>query len=398
MKILYIHDFNWHIGGAEVQFEKELALASRHVDAYRFSFTNQDELIEDDHQLLIPEKFPHRWLSHLQYHYFHPGVYRRLRAFIRRVQPDIIHIHNHNKYTNSILWACRGFKVVQTVHDFGLICPTAWCVTARDFQICFGKEGWKCYRQGCVPLYRLFTSHVLPRKIKTWLRQRIITGHITPSAKLKEFIERHSFPVIAVVNYIMEMPNPTFQPVTDFTNILYAGHLIPSKGVIYLVQAMPAIVARHPNATLHLLGSGHQEAELKRLVADLNLAGNVIFHGQVPNSRVIELFQQATVVVVPSIWMENNSVVIYEALAAGRPLLVSNRGGIPELVEVDGNGWLIEPGHATDIAEKLNRLLSDPETVQRFAQRSFELCRERYSEEAHWQKLQQIYETQLKSE
>jgi Glycosyl transferases group 1 len=94
----------------------------------------------------------------------------------------------------------------------------------------------------------------------------------------------------------------------------------------------------------------------KELISKFNLSQNVVFWGKVPNQRVTEVYEHTDVLILPSIWPENQPVSITEAMAAGIPILASRIGGIPELVEDGMSGWLVAPGDASELALKIEFL------------------------------------------
>src|SRR5204863_8402140 len=77
---------------------------------------------------------------------FHPRIYFKLRKQIKKIRPDIIHIHNVKQYTASLLSAIRPYPVVQTIHDYTVICPTGLNIH-RDHQLCPTGMRMRCFWQ-----------------------------------------------------------------------------------------------------------------------------------------------------------------------------------------------------------------------------------------------------------
>jgi glycosyltransferase involved in cell wall biosynthesis len=148
------------------------------------------------------------------------------------------------------------------------------------------------------------------------------------------------------------------RPKADQHIVLYLGRLAEVKGISVLVQAVAGI----ENARLVIAGGGECERELKRLVNELNVSA--VFLGPVNEKQKVDWLNRCQVVVIPSLILpdgqtEGLPVVCLEALAAGKPVVASCVGGLAEVIKDGENGFLVEPGHVSELQEKLSRLLSD---------------------------------------
>jgi len=140
--------------------------------------------------------------------------------------------------------------------------------------------------------------------------------------------------------------------------VLYVGSLIARKGVRYLLEAMPAVFARHPTLRLAIVGEGPEEQRLRAQADALGIAPRVAFLGAQTQGAVRDRMQRARALVLPSV-EEGLGVVLLEALACGTPIVASNVGGIPDVVTTDV-GRLVPPASPAPLAEALDALLSDP--------------------------------------
>jgi glycosyltransferase involved in cell wall biosynthesis len=137
------------------------------------------------------------------------------------------------------------------------------------------------------------------------------------------------------------------------------GRLVSEKGIGTLVRALAAVNARPGRrpATLLIVGDGEQRAALEQLAASLGLAANVHFAGQRRDQALIDAVASARIGVVPSEWEEAMGGVALELLAAGLPLIVSERGGLAECV---GDGaWTFPNGDHQALADRMVALLDD---------------------------------------
>jgi glycosyltransferase involved in cell wall biosynthesis len=155
----------------------------------------------------------------------------------------------------------------------------------------------------------------------------------------------------------------TDEPVdrTHDRTILYVGQLTESKGLDTLLDA----AERLPKTTIHVCGSGTYADHVERRAGELN---NVRYHGFVSEEKLTRLRSTAGVAVVPSIWMENSPMTIYESFAAGLPVIASDIGGIPELVDHGKRGYLFEPRNVAALVDRIDDVLSDPETAAEMSQ------------------------------
>jgi glycosyltransferase involved in cell wall biosynthesis len=152
---------------------------------------------------------------------------------------------------------------------------------------------------------------------------------------------------------------PPYQQLPPNQTITFLGRLSYVKGVEFLIEAMREVSKSLPEARLILMGAGPDEIRLRRLVRDANLTDCVFFLGWIRNDEAIRQLGESRVVVIPSIWPENQPTTCIEAMGVGRPVIGTNVGGIPELI-VDGkNGYIVPPADARALAQALTRILGD---------------------------------------
>jgi glycosyltransferase involved in cell wall biosynthesis len=144
--------------------------------------------------------------------------------------------------------------------------------------------------------------------------------------------------------------------------LLFVGYLIERKGVRYLLEAAPALLAAYPNLRIVLIGKGPEESALREQVAALGIAESVTFVGFLPHAQVIQWMQRALLLVLPSL-EEGQGAVLLEALAAGTPVVGSDVDGIAEVITPQV-GRLFPVGNAAALAVEVGELLADPECWQ----------------------------------
>jgi len=166
--------------------------------------------------------------------------------------------------------------------------------------------------------------------------------------------------------------------------LLYVGRLIDSKGVDYLIKAIPLVVKRFPRSKLVLVGDGPQKANLVRLSKDLGIGEKVLFAGKVPQERLPEYYSLARAFVLPSIVnkrgeTEGLGLVLLEAMACGTPVIGSKVGGIPDIIRDGETGLLARPADHIDLANKIITLLSEGNLGKRLSSRALHYVRDNFS-------------------
>ncbi|MBK5254408.1 MAG: glycosyltransferase [Vicinamibacteria bacterium] len=167
------------------------------------------------------------------------------------------------------------------------------------------------------------------------------------------------------------------------------------KGIEYFLQAAALLAARFEDARFLIVGDSISEAyrkELETLAASLGLGDRVVFSGF--RSDVAELLSEVTVSVLPSL-AEGLSNVVLEAMAAGVPIVATQVGGTPELVEDGVTGIMVPPRDAVALAQAIGSLLADPLWGRTMGERARGRVGEHFSLEAAVRNTEQLYERLL---
>jgi glycosyltransferase involved in cell wall biosynthesis len=154
-------------------------------------------------------------------------------------------------------------------------------------------------------------------------------------------------------------------------NILYAGVLIPRKGIHHLVNAFACIARDFPQACLIIAGLAENKsyaAQLKAQTREADLNGRVEFVDEMPQVKLAARMQEACAFVLPS-YSEGLPRVVYEAMAVGLPVIASGISGIPDIVQDGVTGFLVQPGDEAALAEKIRWILEHPEESYAMGQR-----------------------------
>ncbi len=148
-------------------------------------------------------------------------------------------------------------------------------------------------------------------------------------------------------------------PTTDPPSILFYAHLDRRKGVFVLLEAFAEVLGQIPASRLVMVGRGDDAEEVARIVAQSGLAERVTLYGPMERRAAPELLRTHNVYCLPS-FGEPYATTVLEAMACGRPLVVTNAGGLPHMIPEAGR-LLVPQGNAAELAEALIRLLRSPE-------------------------------------
>ncbi len=332
------------------------------------------------------------------------GARRLLRQVMDDFEPDVVHLHNiYHQLSPSVLAAAdrRGVGVVMTLHDYKLACPAYRFLNSGGICEACGSGKWyeatlrKCTRDALLPS----ALNSIEAYLHQWLGlySRHVDVFISPSHFLAERMLRvgidpnklqviHNFADTAAV-----------EPSSGGSGIIYVGRLSDEKGVATLIRATASANSKAPAGgsagpmTLTIYGSGPQEAQLRSLAGDLD-SSNIHFAGSVDKARVTDAMASALAVVVPSEWYENCPMTVLEAFAVGTPVVASNLGGMPELVDDGVTGLLYQAGDEQALSKALRSLVSDPVAAGRLGQNARKKAESDFALDQHLRQVTALYD------
>lgn len=192
------------------------------------------------------------------------------------------------------------------------------------------------------------------------------------------------------------LPNPVCVPPVRGRDcdkppvVLFLGLINERKGVFDLIQAMPAVLARHPGSCFVIAGSG-ELAALRQAAENLDVSASLETPGWVRGVDKERLFQRATVFALPS-YFEAMPMSLLEAMAHGLPCIASQVGGIPDVMADGKEGLLLPPGNPAAWADALNRLFENPELAARLGESGRNRVIRQFSAEAGLASLGRVYD------
>ncbi|MFB3888100.1 MAG: glycosyltransferase family 4 protein [Candidatus Bathyarchaeia archaeon] len=174
--------------------------------------------------------------------------------------------------------------------------------------------------------------------------------------------------------------------------ILSVGRLYARKGLFTLIESMPTVVQRFPNAKFIISGKG-QSNEMAKLTAHakrLGVRGNIVFTGYTPDRKLPRLYQAANVFAF-STFYEHHPFAVLESMASQLPVVTTSVGGIPETITDGKNGFLCKPFRPREFSDRILYLLGHPAEAEEMAARARKTVEERFDWRLVVQKVMRVY-------
>jgi glycosyltransferase involved in cell wall biosynthesis len=381
MRILVAHNAYLYRGGEDTVVEAEIALLRRHgheVVLYRRDNAELDAL--PLWQAAMDSVWSKRTVMEAG----------RLLASFR---PHLIHAHNTFPLISPSLYGIAdelGIPVVQTLHNFRLLCPQAMLMrNGRYCDDCVGRWPWRavlhrCYR-GSLAQSALSAGMVSGhRMLGTW-RNRV-RRYIVLNQMCREIFIRGGLPPEKL------SIKPNFVEANDVPGEhkrrggLFIGRLAAEKGLLTLAQA----IRQTPVTRIAVCGSGPLQAFVEQSEW-LDYIGYE--QGEALRTRI----RNAEFLVMPSTGIESFGLAAIEAFACGTPVIASRHGGLREIVEHGHNGLLVTPGNADELAEAIAYAVSNPIQMRRMGLEAYQTYLARYTPERNYSTLMAIYHQTLAS-
>jgi glycosyltransferase involved in cell wall biosynthesis len=398
MRILVIHSNYGAFGGGEVYVNSVIELLKSHGhEIFLFSFDNT-EIVSTD-KMVLKDSFNYgnqnlfsSVLAYFGRFYFSPRVFIKLRKWIMKINPDIIHIHANDKYAVSVLTALAGTKkpVVQTIHAYNVVCMGD-SSNISGGKKCQQSHGVSCLINRCLPVQRFFAL-VPPYWLKWYLTKKEVDIIITPNIQVEERIKKCGFlKTVLIKHFVENNHDPQLIDEMEVGNILCVGRLTKDKGFQYVIYALNKIIKIFPKARLDICGDGPYLNDLKKLVADLNLYNFVKFNGSIPYFDLERYYLRSNVVVFPSTCLEICGLVNLEAMKFARPLIISDQCGVSELFENYERSFIFDVTDISLLAEKIMEIISNKNLANHLGFKARVLYETQFSPEIHYNQLISLY-------
>ncbi len=375
MKILMVNKFLYPNGGSETYiFKLGEELLKRGHEVQYFGMEHAGRVVGNHAQ---------RYTADMDFHtgklqkIFYPFkiIYsfeakRKMEEVLKDMDPDVVHLNNINfQLTPSVIYAVRSYekergrkiKLVYTAHDYQWVCPNHMMRIPATGKICFAcRNGHfiECAKNRCIHNSRVKSllgtvEAEFYRIRRTYALMDVI---ICPSMFMKKQLDTD--PVLAdrtvyLQNFITAGKQRPAAGPGDY--VLYFGRYSEEKGIGTLLAACKGL----PDIPFVFAGSGPLEEQV-------NQVKNVQNKGFVTGKNLHMLIAGARFSVYPSEWYENCPFSVMESQMHGTPVLVSDLGGAPELVEAGRTGEIFRGGDEEELSGHIKELWEDPERCRKY--------------------------------
>lgn len=325
---------------------------------------------------------------------FFKGIYsfearRAVRQTLRRFQPDLVQVQNlYPLFSPSILAEIRAaaIPVVMRLANYRLVCPNGLLLSRGEICTrCCGGHEWWCAWRNCENRRLKSVGYALRNLVarKGRLYRDNVTLYYAQTHFQRAFLIGEGFPaerIDVIPNMVNRSEEVIPSGVGDF--VAFAGRLSPEKGVPTFLAA----ARQCGDLPFAMAGSIGRMEDVARQVPE-----NVRLHGHLERDELRRFYRDMCMLVVPSLWYEGFPGVIIEAMLQGRPVICSNLGGLPEIVDDGKTGLLFRAGDADDLAEKIRRLWNDPELCLRLGRAGRRKVLDEYSPDKYYERLMDLY-------
>ena len=389
MKILLVNKFLHPNGGSETYiFKLGEELQKRGHDVQYFGMEHKGRIVGNRAGSYTSDMDFHTGkLQKLVYPFkiiYSFEAKRRISRLLKDMNPDVVHLNNINfQLTPSVIYAVRAYekktgrriKLVYTAHDYQWVCPNHMMRIPATGRICFDCRGGcfgACSKNRCIHNSRI-KSLLGTVEARFYMRRQtygMVDVIICPSEFMKRQLDTNPLleeKTVMMRNFVertAEGKPGVAQPTgtekrggTASDYVLYFGRFSEEKGIGTLLEACEAL----PDIPFVFAGSGPFEEQVSRVK-------NVENRGFVTGEALHRLIAGARFSVYPSEWYENCPFSVMESQMYGTPVLVSDLGGAPELVQAGRTGDLFRGGDTEELTAHIRELWEQPELCWKYSE------------------------------
>ena len=397
MKILMVNKFLYPNGGSETYiFRLGEELQKRGHEVQYFGMEHEGRIVGNRIDCYTSDMDFHTGkLQKLLYPFkiiYSFEAKRRMGRVLKDMNPDVVHFNNINfQLTPSVIYAVRAYekrtgrkvRIVYTAHDYQWVCPNHMMRIPATGKICFDCRGGyfgMCTKNRCIHNSRV-KSLLGTIEAKFYTRRKtygMVDVIICPSEFMKKQLDTNPLleeKTVMMRNFVeraadVEKPggeekrsrSGSVPSTKQGDYVLYFGRFSEEKGIATLLKACEAL----PDIPFVFAGTGPLEEQVSK-------AKNVENKGFVTGEALHRLIEGARFSVYPSEWYENCPFSVMESQMYGTPVLVSDLGGAPELVQAGRTGELFRGGDAEELAAHIRELWEQPERCREYRENCKEI-------------------------
>lgn len=399
MKVLMVNKFLYPNGGSETYiFKLGEQLQKEGNEVQYFGMEHEGRIVGNRAECYTSNMDFHTGkLQKLLYPFriiYSGEAKKKLTVVLKDFNPDVVHLNNINfQLTPSVIYAVRNYekrygkriKIVYTAHDYQWVCPNHMMRIPATGEICFAcRDGnfMQCTKNRCIhnskvksllgtieakfydkrKTYAMVDAIICPSE---FMKKQLDTNHVLA----EKTIMLHNFIDAADENAARQSQDNRAETALNLSDqerkkdyVVYFGRFSEEKGTRTLLEACKAL----PQIPFIFAGTGPLEEQV-------NQVKNVENRGFVTGESLRKLIAEARFSVYPSEWYENCPFSIMESQMYGTPVLASDLGGAPELVQAGKTGELFRGGDVEELTEHIRNLWDNPELCRKYSENCKEI-------------------------
>jgi len=386
VKILLVHNRYQQPGGEDVVFEQERQLLENAGHRVATYCRNNSEI--DDSSLV-------KRLQLVKNTVANPQSRDEILQLLGKENFDLVHVHNTFMLISPVIYsACQqaGVPVVQTLHNYRLLCPAAtFYRQGHACEECTQHGVWRGVQYGCYRDSRAATAAValmltVHRRRHTWTD--CVDTYVALSKFARSKFVDGGLPADRIrVKPNFVQPDPGQRGNGSGTYAAYVGRLSPEKGLATMLSAWKLLGNRVP---LVVVGDGPMYVGLQKQVREQGLT-SISFRGRLPRAEAQAVVKDARFLILPSACHENFPMGMAESFACGVPVICSRLGALEELVDDGRTGLHFTVGSAEDLAAKVDWAWANPDRMREMGAQARREYETRYTAERNYPLLMDIY-------
>ncbi|MBI5376827.1 MAG: glycosyltransferase family 4 protein [Candidatus Schekmanbacteria bacterium] len=401
MKVIAVNKFYYMQGGSErYYFELNRLLREKGIEVIPFSMKDERNVSSDYSEFFVSNlnlqgklSFKQKLSLPVRVVYSREAK-KNFTALIEKVKPDIIHLHNIAHHISpSIIPVAKkkGIPVVQTLHDFKLLCPSYLFINnGESCELCANGNFLHAVSSKCVK-GSYFGSLILAAEMFVHRNSGIYNladRFICPSRFMIDKFKSYGIIRDDKLAYIPNFVSvEDFKPSKEYSDYyLYFGRLSAEKGVDVLINSVDPTWKER----LLIAGDGLERKKLEEIKKEKNLS-NVEFLGNKSGDELKGIIRNSIFTIIPSRCYDNSPLALFESFACGKAVIGSRIGGIPELIDEGKDGLLFESQNSNVLREKIKYLLDHKELAVSYGMAGRNKVEKRFNSDLHIERIISLY-------
>lgn len=326
-------------------------------------------------------------------------TFLEVRKIIKENSINIVHVHNTFPLISpSVYYAAfsLGIPVVQTIHNFRLLCPGATFTRNNSIcEDCVNKGLRQALRHKC---YRDSFSQTLAAVLILWIHRFLGTyKRITAYITLTNFNKNKLLKLTEDDKRIFVKPNFVKQQIEKINTenykdyFIYIGRIDKLKGINLLINSWTKI----RNDKLYIIGDGPEKDNIMKLIHARKLS-NIKLFGFMDRKQALEIVGKAKAIIVPSQWYEGFPMTIVEAYSMGVPVIGGDIGNLSYVIKDNVNGLIFKYNDSEELINAVKKLETKKEFIINLRKGAFKTYKDNYTEDKNYNLLYGIYDNLTK--